>query len=73
MLLSAQYALKCYSALLQKYSILMKVPVELLTHYPTTAQVFVELRETIAELIDQHDDEGHLEFMANLLRLCDIM
>ncbi|KAG2742746.1 hypothetical protein P692DRAFT_20879279 [Suillus brevipes Sb2] len=56
-----------------KYSILMRVPVELLTHYPTTAQVFVELRETIAELINQHDDEGHPEFMANLLRLCNIM
>jgi hypothetical protein len=51
----------------------MRVPIELLTHYPTTAQVFVELRETIAELINQHDDEGHPEFMANLLRLCNIM
>jgi hypothetical protein len=51
----------------------MKVPVELLAHYPTMAQVFVELCETIAELINQHDDEGHPEFMANLLRLCDIM
>ncbi|KAG1764697.1 hypothetical protein EV702DRAFT_1204897 [Suillus placidus] len=60
-------------ALLQKYLILMKVPVELLAHYPTMSQVFVELRETIAELVNLHDDEGHPEFMANLVRLCDIM
>ncbi|KAG1865668.1 hypothetical protein C8R48DRAFT_672281 [Suillus tomentosus] len=63
----------CYAALLQKYSILIKVPVELIPHYPTTDQVFAELRETVTELVSEYDDEDHLEFMANLSQLCNIL
>ncbi|KAG1736066.1 hypothetical protein EDD22DRAFT_959838 [Suillus occidentalis] len=40
----------CYSALLQKYSILTNVPVDLLVQYPTPATVYEQLCETAAIL-----------------------
>ncbi|KIK33556.1 hypothetical protein CY34DRAFT_18296 [Suillus luteus UH-Slu-Lm8-n1] len=63
----------CYSALLQKYSILTNVPVDLLVQYPTPATVYEQLCETAAILIAQHNDVGHPALMATLSDLCHIV
>ncbi|KAG1788527.1 uncharacterized protein HD556DRAFT_1311946 [Suillus plorans] len=62
----------CYSALLEKYSTLTNIPVELLLQYPTPILVYNQLCETAVDLIAEHNDEGHPTLMASLSDLCSI-
>jgi hypothetical protein len=63
---------KCYGALLEKYSTLTNIPVDLLIQYPTPAQVYDELCETAEVLVNEHDDEGYPGLMSSLAKLCNI-
>ncbi|KAG2739964.1 hypothetical protein P692DRAFT_20851428 [Suillus brevipes Sb2] len=62
----------CYGALLEKYSTLTNIPVDLLIQYPTPAQVYDELCETAEVLVNEHDDEGYPGLMSSLAKLCNI-
>ncbi|KAG2099331.1 hypothetical protein BD769DRAFT_1677392 [Suillus cothurnatus] len=63
----------CYSAVLDKYSALTNIPVDLLTQYPTPAQVYNQLCETAVELVEIHDDQDHPKLMTDLSNLCKIV
>jgi len=64
---------KCYSAVLDKYSALTNIPVDLLTQYPTPAQVYDQLCDTAVELVEIHDDQDHPKLMTDLSNLCKIV
>ncbi|KAG1897339.1 uncharacterized protein F5891DRAFT_982728 [Suillus fuscotomentosus] len=63
----------CYSAVLEKYSDLTNIPVDLLTQYPATEDVYDQLCETAVELVGQSDDEDHPKLMTDLSNLCRIV
>ncbi|KAG2109543.1 hypothetical protein DEU56DRAFT_762409 [Suillus clintonianus] len=62
----------CYAALLEKYSTLTNIPVDLLIQYPTPAEVYDQLCETAVILVNEHDDEDHPGLMSSLAKLCNI-
>ncbi|KAG2052330.1 hypothetical protein BDR06DRAFT_973116 [Suillus hirtellus] len=63
----------CYSAVLEKYLDLTNIPIDLLTQYPATEDVYDQLCKTAVELVGQSDDEDHPKLMTNLSNLCRIV
>ncbi|KAG1820992.1 uncharacterized protein BJ212DRAFT_1297456 [Suillus subaureus] len=59
-------------ALLDKYSTLTKIPVDLLIQYPTLAEVYDQLYKMAVVLVNEHDDEDHPGLMSSLTKLCNI-
>ncbi|KAG1829684.1 hypothetical protein EV424DRAFT_1535703 [Suillus variegatus] len=63
----------CYSAVLEKYLDLTNIPIDLLTQYPATEDVYDQLCETAVELVGESDDEDHPKLMTDLSNLCRIV